>query len=570
MAATPADGAVFRADCRFDSFVRCPAISFHAIWWTGNATTLTFDTGGVIINDETVQCDVPSTGVFVNYTGTAPCNKTDVVLTGLGADWRGGRVTVKPLTYYINNTDSYVCFRLGNPAGGTFPQRCVYFDVVVLPRAVQVQGPGVSGSTIRVSIGEQLRLRVFTTHLMSDQHMDIGLREEGCDRVDPSVLCPSPELPRQSWEGPTSCVFANDTNTMTCERYLLYTPTKEENGQEYRLSFQGGFALPAPEGEFRPHPAGTSCDTAEGLCFEGPYLDRALTNFKVVVNTPEPEFVTYDPDQVLFERPGVYTDPPVYTLAGTPFDGSVQPRGFINCPLRGFGIFVRKTGTAPENLNISLVPAAPGTPDALSQGLTATREYLAAEDEGGDNVAQVGEISEFTTYIKYVGVAWTPTKEALGQTFQVCFRASETVPGGSLEISSRQACVFIPIERCMYCTVRDDTLQSVAARFRTTWLQIWTANYPGWYGASFAESGVEPWVDTRDPDHLPHSLLIRLGPVYKATHDGPLASLIDRFQTTREAIEAANPQVTSDMDTLRAGEQLCILPEICTDDEGGA
>lgn len=84
----------------------------------------------------------------------------------------------------------------------------------------------------------------------------------------------------------------------------------------------------------------------------------------------------------------------------------------------------------------------------------------------------------------------------------------------------------------MYCTVQDDTLQSIAARFRTTWTQIWSANYAGWYDLdpSMSGSDAQPWRTTKDPDTLKAGMLIRLGPVYRAQHTSPLERLAHRFQ----------------------------------------
>ncbi len=33
------------------------------------------------------------------------------------------------------------------------------------------------------------------------------------------------------------------------------------------------------------------------------------------------------------------------------------------------------------------------------------------------------------------------------------------------------------VKRCFYCTVESDTLHSIAAKFQTFWMQIWSANY---------------------------------------------------------------------------------------------
>ncbi|KAJ1467858.1 hypothetical protein T484DRAFT_2314489 [Baffinella frigidus] len=70
-----------------------------------------------------------------------------------------------------------------------------------------------------------------------------------------------------------------------------------------------------------------------------------------------------------------------------------------------------------------------------------------------------------------MGVEWLPRLGAEGTTYRICARAFDS-------FSEARRCWVIEVVRCMYCTTGDDreSIQSVAARFSSNWLQLWAAN----------------------------------------------------------------------------------------------
>lgn len=403
--ATPKSGTVIQVLCSYDNFVRCPAISWHTVFGASNYSSLQLgDYAGITTPDSTQeQCDVPSTGVFTNSSSVKRCGNTPVSIGAVGSKYVSVRQTFKPSTYFKSHNSSYVCWSLKNTAGQNSPQRCVYFQTVVRPNTIQISAPTFmlgSSTTVRISVGQTLRLRVWTYHVMEGVKADVDLKVDGCDSIESTnVLCPSPELPNQRWEGPTTCVAGNTTTT--CERYLIYSPFKSEDKQQYRFALQAKLSNLAVTITSPLVASGVACGAKEGACAPAPYLDAAVTNYRVVVSTLQPVFASYDPGRILYTLPGVRTDPPVYTLPGTPVDGIELPKAFINCPLSGFGIYVSKEDANPENIDISFLPAGPGEPDAIARGVQVTRGYYAPVATGGDNpVSNTDAVDANTKYRK--------------------------------------------------------------------------------------------------------------------------------------------------------------------------
>mmetsp|Transcript_67647 Transcript_67647/g.180843 ORF Transcript_67647/g.180843 Transcript_67647/m.180843 type:complete len:161 (-) Transcript_67647:325-807(-) len=131
--------------------------------------------------------------------------------------------------------------------------------------------------------------------------------------------------------------------------------------------------------------------------------------------------------------------------------------------------------------------------------------------------------------------------------------------------STSTQCFAIQVVACMYCTSPAtsgsldpvDTVQSLAARFKTNWLQIWSANdgdlmqpISSWLTPRGA---IQPWVYAVDPSTVVGNTLVRLGPMYHLRHDTTLQALATRFRTTVEALVLANPNLADPLRASAAG-----------------
>ena len=73
----------------------------------------------------------------------------------------------------------------------------------------------------------------------------------------------------------------------------------------------------------------------------------------------------------------------------------------------------------------------------------------------------------------------------------------------------------LQVKRCFYCTLATDTLHSIAAKFQTSWMQVWAANHDR-LDRTMVLVGAIPWRETKNPNELKPGTLLRLGPVFRA------------------------------------------------------
>merc|ERR1712216_909799 len=96
-------------------------------------------------------------------------------------------------------------------------------------------------------------------------------------------------------------------------------------------------------------------------------------------------------------------------------------------------------------------------------------------------------------------------------------------------------------------------------------MQIWSANHEKMDEVVGVDPvGNSPWRDTKNPNHLEPGTLLRLGPVYHLPVHTEVAWLLKEFQTTRASLMLANPNLDPTATEMQAGESVCVLPDICT------
>ena len=99
-------------------------------------------------------------------------------------------------------------------------------------------------------------------------------------------------------------------------------------------------------------------------------------------------------------------------------------------------------------------------------------------------------------------------------------------------------------------------------------MQIWSANHERMGDDLDIDlpAGTTWWKETKNPNDLKPGVLIRLGPVFHSPVDTEVEYLLEEFQTTREALLLSNPNLHPEMTHIKADEEVCILPDICSQD----
>lgn len=372
------------------------------------------------------------------------------------------------------------------------------------------------------------------------------------DQVDILLSADSAELPGSQWNGQTVCIGPNlgkcpSTGSDNWGRSLTYVPRPEENGNIYTLYLQSVTkSTPRQPQVF----GGMACDQTAGIC---PQASSLAVRFIVNVVLRSPVFREVGPETIqLFEAVGVPIVPPQYSV---PAIGGNVSQAYINCPIRKIPFAFSLSGSYVL-LSLVLVPPPAGTGDALN-GATLSPVALYPTAAITDNGFDLNRISD---YWSYTVLDWRPPLSAAGRRFNACVQATDAAGNSAVR------CVAVEVARCFYCTLPGDTLKSVAAAYRSSWLQLWSTNAARWTDADlvvFARANVTTWADTKNPTKIPPGVLLRLGPVAVVRAATDVATLARRYQTSAASVAAANGDISGPTQRLQAGQAVCLLSDIC-------
>jgi len=476
------------------------------------------------------------------------------------------RYSLKPIRF-TSIEDSAVCFSAPLRAGGK-EERCVYLDMTIAPYSLMVSSTGSVGSPVDIvqaTVGQPLTLTVFAEDLNVHQTVSINLQ--------PSITSekPSVELPRQRWLTETaecssnlkteasvglSCVTSS-TRGATWRRQIIYTPVISESGMTYQLNLQASdngldqamLADTSSNYQWAATLGGTACGPNKaGLCSPAP-----------LTIAPQTASITVQVQQVMPE----FDAPP---------EGDVA-NAYPNCPMTPIPIKVFKANAQLEmSLTFGSTPADVAAGhlygSAADLGFTSQSSCVKdAKDQHRYTCPKYGPSREGVAVLSGMTLQWTPPLEAAGTVYKVCSVVQDDAPS----VSTR--CFTISVKRCMYCT-DTESLSHLATRFRTNWVQIWSANDPDWVTAnaqSLAASQVKAWAATDHPHQLEQGTLVRLGPVYITRAELAFEELARRFQTTVWALLELNPDLAhlaQDSAPIPIGQEVCVLPGICTGAQG--
>ena len=415
-------------------------------------------------------------------------------------------------------------------------------------------------------------------------------------------------------------------------RTLLYRPSMEERDREYLIRFQAVTKFPNKHEFGAIEYAGVACAGAVGACPNGTDVAATSSrqDLKLVVKEFTPNFRFDVTDlKTVTDSPWLLGDvaPPAlyrYTSAsdGSTVEGYAGPvtkcheipsdgtfrrdhcidsphPAYVNCAMKPFSFVAQvkcesNTGDrlppvcnavteATEELDFvvarshscdlmdptgtSCIAGSDSADDAVTLGLKLTDRLFIREvitetgsDSKGNTNSSAGDVGA-KEYYAHVSATWTPPLQAVGHIYNVCVQSRSAK-------SFAERCVLVEVKRCFYCTVRGETLHTIAAKFQTNWMQIWSANHERMGDDLDIDlpAGTTWWKETKNPNDLKPGVLIRLGPVFHSPVDTEVEYLLEEFQTTREALLLSNPNLHPEMTHIKADEEVCILPDICSQD----
>lgn len=624
---TPAHGQVFKiAPNRItDNVLRTDRefVSFHVLYDDmGGDVTVAFEYGeNVDVNPSGAWCSgLPDHPLFAGEQ----CRPGERRRVTNGGRVGGQAAYLVTATTVVNLKDSgamrdprsSICFRATRVSTNTTgTRRCVYLREISLSDGtgpqVYVGAENVGSSAMQAFVGN--REDVLPTEQGYDLHMEVRATLQGATYTQGSQLSlviesrkigeSVAELPGQRWLGPTVCMETGSAGVApgsthgpckTWRRVLLFRPRAEHVGREFETSFQAITKFPAVNEFSTPTYAGVACAGKLGPCPNG--TDTVVFSEgteKVTVQEWVPRFEAQE-DLLRLELP-LYAqtqgDPavppkfvgPVLKCTEEEADQATCIRvphpAYANCPMKSFSFAAEmvctevdstllppacskeglKLATAALVLEVASAKSASGM-DAVGLGLTLTERTFVKvpiQITFTDNPV-VGVVGDRVHWMVHAATAWTPPVEAMGHIFDVCVSAK-----GSKSVMHR--CVKVEVKPCFYCTVQSETLHTIASKFQTNWMQIWSANHGRMDELLHVDTeGTDPWRETKNPNHLKPGSLIRLGPVYHVPVNTTVEWLLEEFRTTRESLMLANPALPRAAKHIKSGAAVCILPDICT------
>jgi len=150
---------------------------------------------------------------------------------------------------------------------------------------------------------------------------------------------------------------------------------------------------------------------------------------------------------------------------------------------------------------------------------------------------------------------WKPHRSLSGSApVAVCFSAQDS--SGVVSANGYQlvpskavaACLSVTVIRCRYAVNEGENLRTIAAFYRTNWVQLWALN---------------PEIRTPDMDLAPGAL-VSVGHIYKIERDDTVLALLRKFGAARKQFEMVNNDWAVEPDkVLLPGQSLCVTPGAC-------
>jgi len=540
---TPADGATLTA-----SGTPVPLVSFQVHYNSSLVREVVVDFEGYATREDTLDtCPLPPS--ILNDPRTSCTGKFELPPMGTAASTL---VAVLPADIAQMSNRTTLCFHAVSVDGVDLPQRCVHIRPLGAAKltSTQYSVDGVvfrpSSSVFYALVGnkepedpaDRHRLRLdFKTDASAPPNpsdvVEIDLKQ-GPDGI-------SAELPGQKWLGDT--FFADGV----WQRSLVFHPTVEHVGKSFPVSFQ---VITTADASLTSSAAtalgGLSCGAVPGPCPST--VAPTIVQYTVRVDLFAVKFTNSSANKPLLEpETGLAVDPPQFS-AGPAAQHIVA---YVNCPMVPFGVAayvslgqLYRSAAAGRSIEFTLLDDEDGSLTAMGVSLTRTLAYADLSSVACGDTSS-GCYSD--TIFFHTAVSWTPALETMGQTRNVCIRADART-------FLVDRCFAIEVRRCYYCTQTEDTLHSIAAKFDTDWLQLWSANFRG-------DAVLNP--HEVNPNALAPGTVLRLGPIYNVRVPEELAHLAKEFQTTEEALRRANRDLPEDVGVVPA-QALCVLPGICT------
>ena len=537
---TPADGTVFESPCtitgdgpdcsieetlRWGEQIVCSPGAYCFVVATEGASDIVFTTS-------------PALTEHMNLRTLKASIKNIPVMPGAVHKIRLYEISeIQGFPEFESATDLQVCFDTV-PAGAG--KRCVSFYFGVPPFQVQLSVDGGNFSSTAVA-----RIMPYQRSRVTVRVRDLNAQDRVCidhpatyNKISgvPGLMEDQGSTAFFQWEDVGECYAATRcvsglVDGQTC-RGRLWERIFFIKAKPYNATLTFGAVPDASRTNVRSKRRGTDLDQ------EDRSTQTATLSLHTVLGVPA----------FLDTMPGVNTVP------GTPYSGKRFPSAFVNCPVPKIAIYSVlqrwSSDTQSDQLGYLGSESVEIVEGQMPEGVVINRPEPYEMPRFTQRNAKDGNY-HLQGSIASVEIDWTPRKGQEGQDHWMCL----TAKGGQ---SHNTRCFVLPVSRCQYCTIEGDSLQSLAVDFKTSWLQLYTAN----------SASVEAFDDQNkakdyplNPAHLVAGTRVTLGPLYHVKAHDSMDALATRFHTSVERLMEVNPDLKTP--ALQVGQELCVIPDVC-------
>lgn len=246
---------------------------------------------------------------------------------------------------------------------------------------------------------------------------------------------------------------------------------------------------------------------------------RNVKRLEILVVRPEPTVVDFDASPRIL-RVGCVLD--LNTIAKDARPESNERAAENGNYLQTFvwTLFRKRVASSASFSSVSAVSATFPKSGAVLQGAHEGQEELPLDFPGVAVAAPVPNEHGGMSW----RFSWTPERGQEGRQYVACVRVEDACKSGVPVVR----CVDMTVLKCQACLRVDDSLQSLAAHYKTDFLSLYTSN-----------------IHLESPDDNPTGTLINIGVLYKVKEGDSMSGLATRFFTTVEHLLQVNADIAS-------------------------
>jgi hypothetical protein len=264
---------------------------------------------------------------------------------------------------------------------------------------------------------------------------------------------------------------------------------------------------------------------------------RALKPLEILVVRPEPTLVDFDASPRIL-RVGCVLDLPADAKDVRPESNQRPVHNGNYLQTFAWSLFRKRIASSASFSSVSASSVTFPEAGAVLQGSHEGQEELPLDFPGvtvagschmmSKAMVRVSIPCSLTARNQHGGMSsrfsWAPERGQEGRQYVACVRVEDACKSGPPVMR----CVDLTVLKCQACLRLDDSLQSLAAHYKTDFLSLYTSN-----------------IHLESPDDNPVGTPINIGLMYKVKEGDSMSGVATRFFTTVEHLLEVNADIAN-------------------------